>query len=49
MSGVLQQTLLAELNQRRGDGRGVGCASEGHETHTKYQSQNRSADATVET
>lgn len=38
MNDVLQQRLLGKLNQRRGDGRGVGCALEGHEIHTKYQS-----------
>jgi len=49
MNGVLQQMLFRKLNQRRGDRRGAGCASEGHEIHTKYQSQNLKAETTVET
>ena len=49
MNGVLQKMLLGKLNQRRGEGRDVGCASEGHEFRTKSQSQNLRAETTVET
>ena len=52
MNGVLQQMLLGKMNQRGGYGRGVGvwgCASKGHEIHTKCQSQNLKAETIVET
>lgn len=49
MNDVLQQKLLGKLNQRRGDGRSVDCASEGHEIHKTYQQQNLKAQSTVET